>query len=586
MAEPHNDDLLGDLRAAVDHLRKLPGVDDGPPGPTDWGGAASKLGGLAERVRTEVAARRSAFVEPRAMDPDWPEPPLPVSRDRPIDFRSEYALDELLGFEEADFVRNAYRAVVHREPDPGGYAMFFGILNAGASKVDLLALLASSDEARRVGVRVHGLRFAKAMQRVRTFPVVGRFFALAQYVWSLPWLLRRLERQERELARSERQLREAIDALGDFARETSSRSFAAIDTLERDKASRAAAMALTGRVATLQRDIAARATREAAQRIALRQQVLRLADSTLSVSGALAARLDASSAALGARLDASSGALAARIDASSAALTASSGALAARIDASSAALAARLDASLTRDGIEALLAEDDHKLDAFYSAFEESFRGSAEDITQRMEVYVPIVKEAVSPDAPILDLGCGRGEWLTVLRESGFAAARGVDLNGGMVDHCRSLGLQVEHGEMIAHLRSLESDSLGAVTGMHVIEHVSFRRMIELLDQTLRVLRPGGIAIFETPNPENLIVGACNFWYDPTHQRPLAPEPTKATFALRGFSDVRTLPLHPFPPEVHLPIRQSALRDRLNHILYGPQDYALICFKPAEAATP
>jgi O-antigen chain-terminating methyltransferase len=155
-----------------------------------------------------------------------------------------------------------------------------------------------------------------------------------------------------------------------------------------------------------------------------------------------------------------------------------------------------------------------------------------------------------------------------------------------MVERCRAGGLQVAQGEMIAYLRSLEDGSLGGVTGLHVIEHVPFRRMIELVDQTLRVLKSGGIAIFETPNPENLTVGACTFWNDPTHQRPLPPDLAKAMFALRGFVDVRILPIHPFPSEAHLPIRDSDLRDRLNHIFYGPQDYAVLAFKAKEASTP
>jgi SAM-dependent methyltransferase len=229
----------------------------------------------------------------------------------------------------------------------------------------------------------------------------------------------------------------------------------------------------------------------------------------------------------------------------------------------------------------ALAKEDDRLFGAFYAAFENRFRGTPEDIRQRVAVYLPTVREARAgtAKASVLDIGCGRGEWLELLKENGLAA-RGVDLNRVTVEECRERGLAVVEGDAIDYLRGLKAGSLGAVTAMHVIEHMPFRRLIVLFDEVLRTLRPGGVAVFETPNPENLTVGACGFYYDPTHERPLPPEPTRFVAESRGFVDVSILRLHPVPEGLQLAEGEPAVRELINRVLYGAQDYALIARKP------
>jgi O-antigen chain-terminating methyltransferase len=138
----------------------------------------------------------------------------------------------------------------------------------------------------------------------------------------------------------------------------------------------------------------------------------------------------------------------------------------------------------------------------------------------------------------------------------------------------------VVEGDAIEHLRGLKADSLGAVTAMHVIEHIPFRRLIALFDEVLRALQPGGVAIFETPNPENLVVGACSFHNDPTHEQPLPPEPTRYFAESRGFVDVSILRLHPVPESLQLADGPPEVRELINRMFYGAQDYALIARKP------
>jgi SAM-dependent methyltransferase len=192
------------------------------------------------------------------------------------------------------------------------------------------------------------------------------------------------------------------------------------------------------------------------------------------------------------------------------------------------------------DGIarrqDAMSTEEDHVLDDMYARFEDRFRGSRADIKQRAAIYLPLIHEAGAgtANAPVVDLGCGRGEWLELLRDEGLVG-QGVDLNRIFLGSCREIDLNVTEADAVEFLRSLRPQSVGAVTSFHLIEHLSLKALVALIDESLRVLRPGGIIIVETPNPENLQVGSCNFYTDPTHRSPLPPLLTEALVELRGF---------------------------------------------------
>jgi SAM-dependent methyltransferase len=230
--------------------------------------------------------------------------------------------------------------------------------------------------------------------------------------------------------------------------------------------------------------------------------------------------------------------------------------------------------------ISAMLSEDDHRFDAMYARFEDQFRGTRADIRQKQTIYIPYVRnsKAGTANAPVIDIGCGRGEWLEVLRDEGLVA-KGVDLNRVMLDGCRELNLEVCEQDAIAHLRELKPSSVGAVTSFHMIEHLNHRTLIALLDEALRVLRPGGVMILETPNPSNLVVGSCNFYLDPTHQRPLPPDLSRYLLEARGFTRVEVKELHSHGPEHWIAEGAPAVRDALNRILHSAQDYAVIGWK-------
>lgn len=212
-------------------------------------------------------------------------------------------------------------------------------------------------------------------------------------------------------------------------------------------------------------------------------------------------------------------------------------------------------------------------LDAFYVSFEDRFRGTRPDIKNRVSVYLPQVHRASAgrDDTPIIDLGCGRGEWLELLKENGLKAI-GIDQNRVMIDQCRALGLEVLEEDAVAYLQRLNPNTLGAITGIHIIEHLPFPRLIELLDAALSALKPGGIVIFETPNPENIQVGACNFYYDPTHIRPIPPESIRFIVQERGFAEVEIVRLHP--------VEDGEGADTALKKFLSAQDYGVIAKKP------
>jgi SAM-dependent methyltransferase len=220
-----------------------------------------------------------------------------------------------------------------------------------------------------------------------------------------------------------------------------------------------------------------------------------------------------------------------------------------------------------------------HALDTLYVHFEDEFRGSREEILGRLEVYLPLLKSGShgTPEAPILDLGCGRGEWLQLLKRNEITA-HGVDSNSHMVALCNHLGLDVTERDVLDYLRDLPDESVGAVTAFHILEHLPLDEIVKVLDESRRILRRGGVAIYETPNPENLQVGAHTFYTDLTHRNPLPSSTLRFLVEARGLSRPEVWHLNPYPAAFRVP-EVTELDKRFNQMFYGPRDYAVIGYK-------
>jgi O-antigen chain-terminating methyltransferase len=217
--------------------------------------------------------------------------------------------------------------------------------------------------------------------------------------------------------------------------------------------------------------------------------------------------------------------------------------------------------------------------DGFYQAFEAKHRGSRELIKSRLRAYLPFVEPLVELDkgAKTLDLGCGRGEWLELMTEVGFNS-HGVDLDEGMLSGCVELGLSVDQGDAIAFLAALPSESQTIVSAFHVVEHISFEQLQTVVSEALRVLKPGGVLMMETPNPENIVVATCNFYLDPTHQRPIPPQLLSFLAEYHGFARIKTIRLQ--EPKNLMQSASLTLHDVLGGV---SPDYAVIAQKTATA---
>jgi O-antigen chain-terminating methyltransferase len=141
------------------------------------------------------------------------------------------------------------------------------------------------------------------------------------------------------------------------------------------------------------------------------------------------------------------------------------------------------------------------------------------------------------------------------------------------------MNLDVSDADALALLTKTPTASLGAVTGFHIVEHLPLPYLVSMLKETARTLRPGGIAIFETPNPENVLVGSHTFYLDPTHLKPIPPATLKFFMEAAGLRDVELVFLHPSPAHEQLTTGDPAVGAFLNSRFFGPRDYAVIAHK-------
>jgi len=218
-----------------------------------------------------------------------------------------------------------------------------------------------------------------------------------------------------------------------------------------------------------------------------------------------------------------------------------------------------------------------------YTAFENRFRGTPEEVRERLSSYVPLFRDL----APVVDLGCGRGEFLELLRTEGIDA-RGVDGNAHAAAECRGRGLDVVEADLLGFLRGQAPASLGGVFAAQVAEHLPPAALQETLRQAHRALRPGGLLVLETVNPRSVLALLEVYNRDLTHERPLHPETLRFLAAAEGFNDVRVelrspvdaaSRLQPVPAEgLPAPAAQALNEnvERLNAFLYGPLEYALL----------
>lgn len=214
-----------------------------------------------------------------------------------------------------------------------------------------------------------------------------------------------------------------------------------------------------------------------------------------------------------------------------------------------------------------------------YASFENRFRGYPEEVKKQQQVYV----DHFPKGGKILDLGCGRGEFLELLQENGFQAF-GVDLNGQMVDICLDKGLACQKGDIQEKLAEWEDGSLDGIFSSQVIEHLPLPYLRTLVETAHRKLSPGGRIILETVNPTSVFALVQIYFLDLTHQKPIHPQALKFLLEDAGFEEVEIKYSFPLEKErlQNLPgaDEQASLINRnidsLNELLYAPPNYAAI----------
>ena len=221
-----------------------------------------------------------------------------------------------------------------------------------------------------------------------------------------------------------------------------------------------------------------------------------------------------------------------------------------------------------------------------YFHFEEDFRGPREQVRAKFQDYVAHYRTGLN--GPVLDLGCGRGEFLELLRDAGIAGV-GVDSNASMVQKCRAMGLDVHTGDLLEFLQSQKEDSLGGIFCSQVVEHLPPDYLMKLLDAAYVRLRAGAPILLETVNVGSAFAFLQVYTKDLTHRTPIHPDTLKFIVNATGFRDPQILFTSPVPAPVQLKVFSQPADEtqavfnqnmaKLNRLLFDPQEYAVLAFK-------
>jgi SAM-dependent methyltransferase len=235
----------------------------------------------------------------------------------------------------------------------------------------------------------------------------------------------------------------------------------------------------------------------------------------------------------------------------------------------------------TKDHPEARFV-DNHLLDKFYLELENNLRGTEDEVKTKQKVYLSLFKQAQVDykEHPVIDLGAGRGEFLALLQESNIRGI-GVDLNESMVKRIISKNIEAVTDDATGYLEKAKSDSLGAIVGFHIAEHLPFNQLVTLISEARRTLVEGGFLLLETPNPENLSVGAFTFHYDPSHLKPIPPALLEFVARFKGFEATEVMRLQPEldQKEINRLVKENKQLAEVYKRLFGPRDYALVAYK-------
>jgi len=206
--------------------------------------------------------------------------------------------------------------------------------------------------------------------------------------------------------------------------------------------------------------------------------------------------------------------------------------------------------------------------DKFYLFHQDFFRGSFVDIKEKLKIYLEYLnKSNFYKSHPFVDFGCGRGEFLELLKEKNINSL-GVDTNKKYKRIYQKKRIKFSNSDALNFLKNYQN-KLGGASAFHLIEHLEFPQLFDFLKLIYKKLKRGGVLILETPNPENLTVGSWQFHYDYTHKKPIPPLLLQKTLEFIGYKNIKILKLHP----------EKATKTESQKRIFGPRDYAVISWK-------
>lgn len=441
-----------------------------------------------------------------------------------------YHVNDLLKYHDRDFVRNAYRVILNRDPDEAGFLHQLELLQSGAfNKIDILASLRYSDEGKANDVNIRGLRFPSTIRSLERVPIFGYVLQLGLALVRLPVMVR-----------SQREFQGYIVAqqlaISDYVNDVNNNRRISTQNFQLHRSS--VSTKLEGLEGQL-RELEGAMNDAAVPRITTSEERLKNAEAKLLQLNDRLANMSQMLSHAREQIN---------------------------------SLSSELQNG--NRAVEPGRIDEVHEWDNLYAAFENQFRGSAEEVEERLRFYLPFLS-GLTPDSKILDLGSGRGDWLKLLRKEGFKPT-GVESNEVFAEDSRQQGFEVVHGDMMVHLGRQPDNSLDLITVFHLIEHLNSEKVFRLLDEIKRTLKPGGRVFMETPSPENIVVAACNFYADPTHHKPVNPHTLVFVLKQKGFTDLGLQFLHPVEGS---PFKECEGAEQLNMWFYGPRDFAVTARK-------